>query len=406
MKPGTTRLALGLTGMIGFALTAGACADPTEDSAAASLAEMEDVTLSFQTQAPPGHPFGIAQQAFADEVTEETGGKVTIEPYFSGSLLAGDEDLSGLETGVADMGSLFATYHPQELPVTNWLTQMQSLRADTAPHGFLQASAALQKFVTTSEPIQQEFDEHNLVLLGGSSGATNVNLLCKEPVTSLEEAKGTRVRVGGPVWAAEVKAMGFTPVSLTSPEIYEAIERGVVDCDLSDPTTMAALSFWDVAKYFHPISASGASSTIMVVNRDTWDSLPEDVHEILRSAMDNYNGRVVEAGLEAYKNFADQADEKGVTFVDPQPLNESLQAYQDSYVADQLLDEAPPSVTDPDRFVQDWREALEWGMELAIENVGTEPEEPTTPADVQASYLSGPDNVDIPKFLADLRAGL
>jgi TRAP-type C4-dicarboxylate transport system substrate-binding protein len=391
--------------MIGFALTVGACANPTGGSAAASLAEMEDVTLSFQTQAPPEHPFGIAQQAFADEVAKETGGKVTIEPYFSGSLLAGDEDLSGLETGVADLGTLFPSYHPQELPVTNWLAQMQSLRADTAPHGLVQAGAALHKFVNDSDAIAQEYEDHNLVLLGGSSGSTNVNLLCKDPITSLGDAKGTRVRVGGPVWADEVKALGFTPVSLTTPEIYEALERGVVDCELNDPTTMVALGFWDVARAYHAIPASGQSNAMMVVNRDTWESLPEDVHEILRGAMQNYTGRILEAGLEGYKNFAEGADDKDVTFVDPRPLSEPLEAYQATYVDEELIDDAPSSIDDPEGFIQDWRSALEWGMDVAVENVGSEAEAVTTPEQIRTSFLSGPDDVDIPKFVAALGSG-
>lgn len=401
---------LAITAVIGFVLTVGACASPGGGGDAGgtdtSLDDMDKVTLSFQTQASPQHPFGIAQQAFADEVTKETGGKVTIEPYFSGSLLAGDEDLSGLEEGVADMGSLFATYHPQELPVTNWLTQMQSLRADGTPHGFVQASAALQAFISTSEPVQKEFEEHNLVALGGSSGSTNVNLLCKEPITSADDAKGKRVRVGGPVWAAEVKAMGFTPVSLTSPEIYEALERGVVDCDLSDPSTVASFGFWEVAKYFHPVAASGASSTIMVVNRDTWDSLPKEVHEILRRAMDNYNGRVLGAGLDGYKNFASKLDEEGVTIVDPAPLNEPLEAYQEAYVSDELIKAAPAVVTDPEGFVKEWRSALDWAMDLATENAGSEPQPLGSPDDIKAGYLSGPDKFDVEKFKAGMAAGM
>lgn len=401
---------LGLTTVIGFVLAAGACANPGGSGGGGgtdeSLADMKKVTLSFQTQASPQHPFGQAQQAFADEVTKETKGKVTIEPYFSGSLLAGDEDLSGLETGVADMGSMFATYHPQELPVTNWLTQMQSLRADGTPHGFTQASAALQQFITTSEPIQKELADHNLVPLGGSSGATNVNLLCKDPITSPEDAKGKRVRVGGPVWAAEVKAMGFTPVSLTTPEIYEALERGVVDCDLSDPTTIASFGFWEVAKNFHPVSASGASSTLMVVNRDTWDSLPKEVHTILQRAMDNYNGRVLQNGLEAYKTFAAGLDKEGVTIVDPAPLNKSLEAYQAGYVEDELIKAAPAEVADPEAFVKEWQSTLDWAMDLAVENAGSEATPLGTPEEIKAGYLSGPDEFDLPKFLDGVAAGM
>lgn len=400
MKSHKARLPVGLTGLLGLALALGGCAKSGGGGGAAeSVDDMEKVKLSFQTQAPPAHPFGIAQQAFVDEIAKETNGKVTIEPYFSGSLLAGDEDLSGLETGVADMGALFASYHPQELPVTNWFAQMQSPRADTAPHGLVQAGAALHKFVNNSDALVKEYEEHNLVLLGASSGASNVNLLCKDPITSLDDVKGTRVRVAGPVYADEMKALGFTPVSLTTPEIYEALERGVVDCELNDPTSMVALGWWEVAKAFHAIPGSGQANAMMVVNRDTWESLPDDVHKIMRSAMQNYNGRILEAGLDGYKNFAEGADAQGLTFVDPQTLAEPLEAYQETYMGKGLIDDAPPSIDDPEKFIQDWRSALDWGMDVAVENVGYEAEGVTTPEQIRDSFLAGPDDVDISKFV-------
>jgi len=405
MKSGKPKIALGLIGLIGLALTTSACGESSGGGAAASVAEMEEVNLTFQSQASPEHPHGVAQKAFAEEVAERTNGKVKIEIYFSGSLLAGDADLGGLESGVADLGALFITYHPQTLPVANWFTQMQSLRSHSAPHGFIQGTAALQKVAETSEALQQEADEHNVVFLGISSGAINYGLLCKEPINSLDDAKGVKVRVGGTVWADEVKAMGMTPISLPFSESYEALQRGVTDCEWGDPTTIAAFGLWDVAKFYHPVAGSPSGSTYLTANKDTWDSLPPDAQEIIQNANVNFNVRVTEAGLEGYKDFVDRGEEKGVTIVDPRPLNELLQAYQQRLIEEELVNRAPAGVTDPEEFIKAWRSALESGMDLAIESAGTEPNESQAPEDIRDGYLSGADAVDLQKFSAALSAG-
>ena len=397
-----TRSCLGLIATAGLALTLSGCVGSGGERTTGSLDEMEEVTLSFHLAAPAAHPTGVAVQGFVDEIAEKTNGKVTIEPYFSNSLLPDTEDLSGVGTGVADMGVVFATRHPEELPVVNWFTGMQSLRSNATPHGFLQGSAALQHTFTTSEAIQEEAEGHNLVLLGAHNSATNVGMICNKPITSAADAQGVRARVGGPVWSAEAVSMGFAPVTLPSGGVYEALQRGVIDCNMADPTTVAALGLWEVAKYYHPVAASAAASTLVAVNKDTWDSLPAEVHEIMETAMVNYVGRALTSGLDGYKAFAEGAEDQGVTIVDARPLNEVLHKHQQNHVEKELIESAPSAVTDPEAFTAEWRSTLEKAMDLAVENVGTEPAESQSPEEILEGYKTGADKVDLPGFLSAL----
>ncbi|WP_161799590.1 C4-dicarboxylate TRAP transporter substrate-binding protein [Pseudarthrobacter siccitolerans] len=404
MKSRKPKVSLGLLGPMGLALTLTltACSGASEGGPDAT-ADFEEVTLSLHVAAPPQHPQGIAFQAFVDEVAEVTNGKVTIEPFFSGSLLTGAEDLKGIGSGVADLGQVFTTYNPEALPVLNWFSELQSLRSDAIPHGMLQASAALQKKWTQSEEIQQEVEGHNIVLLGGSIGATNYGLLCTEPIESPEDANGRLVRVGGAVWAEEAKSLGLSPVSLTTSELYESLQRGVVNCTMSDPLTVSTLNLWEVAKFYHPISGSGTSSTLFAMNKDTWESLSADLQKVIQTATNNYQAEVNEVSLESYKDFAEKVPERGMTIVDPRPLNTVLHAYQQQHIK-KVVDLAPPSIANPEEFLESFRSDLEWGMGLAIENVGTEPDDSRTPESILEGYLSGPDAVDLPKFAEAVRA--
>jgi TRAP-type transport system periplasmic protein len=53
--------------------------------------------------------------------------------------------------------------------------------------------------------------------------------LAKKPVRVLEDLAGLKLRVGTPILATMVKALGATPVNIAAPETYNALERGVVD---------------------------------------------------------------------------------------------------------------------------------------------------------------------------------
>lgn len=408
-----SKIVVALAGLIGTSMMLAGCstsdsssADPSIAENDSSIAEMDPVTLSMHVAVAPTHPQGVALQKLADDVAEKTEGKVTIEPYFSSSLLTSAEDLQGIGGGVADMGQVFATFHPEALPTLSWFTSMQSLRSSSTPHGFLQATAALQRMWTKSEPIAAEAEANNVVYLGGSSSATSIGLLCTKPIETPEDAKGVLVRTSGPVWTEEVKSMGFTPTVLSTSEMYEGLQRGVVDCDWSSPVAMASFSLWEVAKYYHPVAGSGSSSTTFAINKDTWSSLPGEVQEIIQAAANAYSLNAPEGAIAAYQAFAEQLDENGVTVVDPRPLNELLIAHQERVIEEELVRTAPAGVTDPEAFIEEWYSALEWGMEIAVDNVGSEPLESQSPDKIIEGYLQGIEQVDMPAFVAAVQEGL
>src|SRR3546814_2387778 len=61
--------------------------------------------------------------------------------------------------------------------------------------------------------------------------ATPYHLLCTKAVKSLADLKGLKVRAASSS-AALVQALGATPVNVAVTEIYEALQRGQVDCTL------------------------------------------------------------------------------------------------------------------------------------------------------------------------------
>src|SRR5699024_10950283 len=93
------------------------------------------------------------------------------------------------------------------------------------------------QFGQENQAIQDEIQEAGIVtLLTMVQQMPNNPMICMgEPVQSVADFSGKRIRVPGAGWATEVEALGATPVNVVQAEVYEALERGVIDCAVQSP---------------------------------------------------------------------------------------------------------------------------------------------------------------------------
>jgi TRAP-type mannitol/chloroaromatic compound transport system substrate-binding protein len=104
------------------------------------------------------------------------------------------------------------------------------------------------------------------------------------PIEKLDDLKGVKFRIAGLVLEA-YKAMGMAPVMLGGGEIVPALEKGLIDgTDYSDPEADMALGIMDCVKYYHlPGMHQPASIDEMMINRDSWNALPDDLKLIVEA---------------------------------------------------------------------------------------------------------------------------
>ncbi len=108
------------------------------------------------------------------------------------------------------------------------------------------------------------------------------------PLDTVESWKGVKFRTKG-FWAEVLQdpRVGASVVTLSGGELYNAIERGILDAtEYSTPVTDMRLGFHEIAKYVMvPGIHQPSTNTIEVVYEDSWAALPDDLKAIYIEAM-------------------------------------------------------------------------------------------------------------------------
>ena len=218
-------------------------------------------------------PFVEVEENFAKAIEKRTNGQVKIDMTFAGGLGKGNELFRLAGRGAIDMGTAAPGYYADALPF--WKAfQIPFVFAD--PH---QAMDILAKSIKKFPVYMEEMD------------ALNVKWLYQQPLgvyymtgpspdcDSVEKLKGKKIRSFGADIPLAHRAVGAVPVNVYPVEIYEAIQRGVIDYSFINPGNIAQYRLWEVGKYnCGPIMAITGHN--IVIGKPTWKKLPKNIQEI------------------------------------------------------------------------------------------------------------------------------
>ncbi len=107
---------------------------------------------------------------------------------------------------------------------------------------------------------------------------------CNQEIKSLADMKGLKVRSFTASMSSLLTQLGATPVTLSFPEVYPALQRGVASCGVTSPTSANTGKWPEVTKFLMPLSVSG-SVQAHIVNLNWLNSLPADKRAAFETAM-------------------------------------------------------------------------------------------------------------------------
>ena len=359
--------ALAVTGCTTGGGTAAPTAEATDEGP--TLDDMEPIVLTYSDSNVETAAHVIAMQDFMDRVTEETDGKITFETYYAAALHPVTEALSAIQSGLTDITFVSPSNVPDLLPKALWETVLSQDAIESEFPLSLTEGTPVQFAAYQDDVLAGELAQYDATTLATWGTAPN-SAICKPEVTTAEEASGKTIRTPGPPFLNEVEQLGMTSVTLPVTDVFEGLQRGVIDCFMNVISPFITLGIWDEAKYFIPAHFATSAGSQLLIKKSVLESLPIDVQRIIFDARIDLLADILEATLARNVEWANEAPGKGVTFADPTSFNKEIEVAREKYT-EAAIQDAPEGVDDPQGFADDlaglatsWQEV---GGDLEIE---------------------------------------
>jgi TRAP-type C4-dicarboxylate transport system substrate-binding protein len=164
------------------------------------------------------------------------------------------------------------------------------------------------------EPELKEYllEKWNVVLIA-SAPMCDQSLMMAEPVRTLDDLKGKKIRVVSEAEGQFLKALGAVPVTVMFPELYSSFERGVIDGMTFYHMGLVDMKFYEVTKYV-PIRTIRINWDLVVVNKDLWDTFPKEWQDTINGLHDEYLEYALADLKTRYEDSKKISEEHGVDF--------------------------------------------------------------------------------------------
>jgi TRAP-type C4-dicarboxylate transport system substrate-binding protein len=272
-----------------------------------SVAQAQEFRLNY------GHylndsPFLKVEQDFAAAVEERSGGRVDINIVYSGGLGAGTELLQLAGRGAIDMAAIVPGYFADQLPFarlmqTPFVFSSPSDAIDVAQKSYAEIPAFAEELQGLG--VRRLFHQPL-----GSYFMTGKTDDCK----SLDGLANKKIRTFGADLPKMMAAVGATPVTVGTGEVYEALSRGTLDYSFLNLGNVEAFKLYEVG----PVNCGPALSMaghLVVIGERTWGRLPDDIKTIILEEAEIAQGRYVELINTSEAEAAERLAASGSTII-------------------------------------------------------------------------------------------
>jgi len=276
------------------------------------------------------HPTKIAYQ-FAEEIKENTKGELDITVHSGASLVKHPEIPRAVKTGQVQMGEVFVGIMGNTHPI---------FKHDNIP--FLATNYAdAQKLWEAAKPeMQKQLNKEGMTLLYAVAWPAQ-SLYSKNPVNSLADLEGSRMRAYSPSTSRLADLMGTTPTTIQVPEIPQAFSTGIIDAMITSPSTGANGQAWDYVNNYTDIQA-WIPKNVVVVNTRAFKRLDKETQQVILDAAAHAEKKGWEVVQAEAKKDTQTLIDNGIVVAQPsEKLLEELAVIGQTMEAEWLAESGP-----------------------------------------------------------------
>jgi TRAP-type C4-dicarboxylate transport system substrate-binding protein len=235
-------------------------------------AQAQTIKLTYSSFFPDSHTQSKLAKAWCKEVEDRTKGRVKIQFFPGGSLTKAPQCYEGVVNKASDLGQSVFSYTPRRFPVMDTVG---------LPLGYTSGKIATGVVNEVYRHFKPKELSETEVMYVHAHGPGFIHTKGKA-VRRLEDMKGIKLRCQG-VSELIVRQLGGIPKFSTIGEVYAMIQKGVVagashPYEANEGFRLGELYDYATAAY----SVAYTLPMFVVMNKDKWKALPEDVKRIIR----------------------------------------------------------------------------------------------------------------------------
>ena len=237
-----------------------------------AVAAKKPVIIRLVIATPEGDwPQSYRDKEMAKRFIQRANGEYVIEVYAGGALAKLPEFFDAVRIGAVEMQAsnwgMFSFMEPRlglyEIPFLF--------------NGNSATAAAAKKMLPLFQPIlEQRFNARGL----GAMSTGGLGIWSQKPIKTLDDLKGLLVASVSPGTSNMLKELGASPVTIVYTDIYESLQKHVVDAATQSAHGGVVFSFPEVCKYYTAMYSMPAPAGY-TINLDVWKKMPPHIQQIL-----------------------------------------------------------------------------------------------------------------------------
>jgi TRAP-type C4-dicarboxylate transport system substrate-binding protein len=231
------------------------------------------VELKLHSFVPPTHVIWTdVLMPWAQEVAKRSNNQLTVK-LFPAMQLGGrpPELYRQAVQGISDIIFSLPGYTSADFPMMA-LTELPGT-ATSADDGTKKLWGNFNQFLA------RDFKDTKVLMLWNSDSAS---LMSKgKPIKGLDDMKGMKIRTPSAAQSAQLDALGATPIDMPVTQIYNNLDRGVIDATMIPMSAALDFKLIEVARYFTTDAPLGRSPFMVVMNKPKYEGLPPNLKKVI-----------------------------------------------------------------------------------------------------------------------------
>lgn len=258
--------------------------------------------------APTLSVIGETAKHFTEIVERMTGGRFVIRYLEPGALVPSPEIFDAVGAGRVEMGYSWSGFQAGKIPAINVFNAVPFGPGPEVLMAWLHQGGGKEIVNELYAP----FHVHSIpcgLLPAEASG------WFREEITSVDQLKGKKIRYVG-LAADVIKKLGASPTLIPGGEIFQALERGVIDAtEFSLPSIDKDLGFYKITKhYYFPGWHQPSTVQELLVNKEKWEALSDADRAIIETACGESMRFMLGRGLAEQAKAMEFLKQQGVIF--------------------------------------------------------------------------------------------